>query len=409
MGDAYRNKVINMPDKLRSIPMNVCVGSPGRFHTFDLARQLERVGVLKRLYTGYPPWKVDGLPPKRVSTFPWLTLAAHGAGRLGFQSVQRSLNWPLIKTFDSWLSNRLEPCDVFHCLSSFGVASHRVAKARHGALTVCDRGSSHIQFQDEILREEQLSLGMPYRPIDPRVIERELTEYDECDLIFVPSRFVQRSFIDKGVAQEKLRVVPYGVDLKMFRPVHKEDKVFRIIYVGELSVRKGIHYLLEAASRFPAKEVEVWLIGAALPESQALLQPYEGRFRHLDVLPRAELYRYYSQGSVFVIASIEEGLALVQAQAMACGIPIIATTNTGGEDLFSDGVEGFIVPIRNADAIAEKIAQLLRFPNDLEMMGQAARKRVLAIGGWNSYGLKVLSAYASGQLPQTAIGHRANP
>lgn len=397
-----------MPDKLRSIPMNVCVGSPGRFHTFDLARQLERVGMLQRLYTGYPRWKVDGLSPERVSTFPWLTLAAHGAGRLGLQSVQRSLNWPLIKSFDSWLSNTLEPCDVFHCLSSFGVASHRGAKARHGALTVCDRGSSHIQFQNDILREEYLSLGMPYRPIDPRVIERELTEYDECDLIFVPSRFVQRSFIDRGVSEEKLRVVPYGVDLEMFRPVKKEDKVFRIIYVGELSVRKGIHYLLEAASRFSEKEVEVWLIGSALPESQALLNRYKGRFRHLGVLPRAELHRYYSQGSVFVIASIEEGLALVQAQAMACGIPIIATVNTGAEDLFSDGVEGFIVPIRDANAIAEKIAQLLKRQNDREMMGQAARKRVAEIGGWNSYGHNVLSAYASGQIPNVSNGHREN-
>ena len=389
--------------------MNVCVGSPGRFHTFDLARQLDSVGVLQRLYTGYPRWKVDGLSPERVSTFPWLTLAAHGAGRLGFQSVQRSLNWPLIKTFDSWLSNRLEPCDVFHCLSSFGLASHRAAKARHGALTVCDRGSSHIQFQDDILREEHLSLGMPYRPIDPRVIERELTEYDECDLIFVPSSFVQRSFTDRGVSEEKIRVVSYGVDLKMFRPVKKEDKVFRIIYVGELSVRKGIHYLLEAASRFSEKEVEVWLIGSALPESQTLLNRYKGRFRHLGVIPRAELYRYYSQGSVFVIASIEEGLALVQAQAMACGIPIIATMNTGAEDLFSDGVEGFIVPIRDANAIAENIAQLLKRPSDCEVMGQAARKRVAEIGGWNLYGQKVLSAYDSGQILKVSYGHKANP
>ncbi|MDA1330649.1 MAG: glycosyltransferase family 4 protein [Chloroflexi bacterium] len=388
--------------------MKVCVGSPGRFHTFDLARQLARAGVLQRLYTGYPRWKVDGLSPERVSTFPWLTVAAHGAGRLGFHSIQRSLNWPLIRTFDSWLSSRLEPCDVFHCLSSFGVASHRVAKARHGALTICDRGSSHIRFQDDILREEYFKLDMPYHPIDPRVIERELTEYEECDVIFVPSRFVQRSFIDRGIAEEKLRVVPYGVDLEMFRPARKDDKVFRIVYVGEISVRKGIHYLLEAASRFPEKEVEVWLIGAASPEAWALLKRYEGRFHHFGVLPRAELYRYYSQGSVFVIASIEEGLALVQAQAMACGLPVIATTNTGAEDLFSDGVEGFIVPIRDADAIAERIAQLLSRPDDREMMAQAALKRVAAIGGWDSYGHKVLSAYASGLISRVAIGQRAN-
>jgi len=388
--------------------LKICVGSPGRFHTFDLARQLARTGVLQRLYTGYPRSKVDGLPQEQVSAFPWLTLAAHGAGRLGFQSIQRSLNWPLIKTFDSWLSRRLEPCDVFHCLSSFGVASHRVAKARYGALTICDRGSSHIQFQDEILREEYFKLGMPYRPIDPRVTERELIEYKECDIIFVPSRFVQRSFIDKGVAEEKLRVVSYGVDLEMFRPAQKDDKVFRIIYVGELSVRKGIHYLLEAASRFPEKEVEVWLIGAALPEARDLLARYEGRFRHFGFIPRNDLYRFYSQGSVLVLASIEEGLALVQAQAMACGIPVIATTNTGAEDLFSDGVEGFIVPIRDADAIAEKIAQLLSRPNDREMMGQAAQKRVAEIGGWDSYGHKVLSAYASGLISRTENGQSVN-
>ena len=148
-------------------PMKVCVGSPGRFHTFDLAKQLARAGALQRLYTGYPRRKVDGLSPERVSTFPWLTVAAHGAGRLGFHSIQRSLNWPLIRTFDSWLSSRIDPCDVFHCLSSFGVASHRVAKARHGALTICDRGSSHIQFQDDIFARgvfhARYSIS-PYRP-----------------------------------------------------------------------------------------------------------------------------------------------------------------------------------------------------------------------------------------------------
>jgi len=376
--------------------MKVCVGSPGRFHAFDLAKQLAHAGVLQRLYTGYPRWKVDGLSPERVSTLPWLTVAARGAGRLGFHSIQRSLNWPLIRTFDSWLSRRIEPCDVFHCLSGFGVASHRVAKTRYGALTVCDRGSSHIRFQDDILREEHSSFGIPYRPIDPRVAERELTEYEECDVIFVPSRFAQRSFIDRGVAEEKLHVVSYGVDLGMFRPVQKNENVFRVLYVGELSVRKGIHYLLEAVSRFSEKEVEVWLIGAVSPEARTLLARYEDRFHHFAVIPRAELYRYYSQGSVFVLASIEEGLALVQAQAMACGLPVIATTNTGAEDLFSDGIEGFIVPIRDPDAIAERIARLLRRPDRRETMAQAALKRVSTLGGWEAYGRRALSAYATG-------------
>jgi glycosyltransferase involved in cell wall biosynthesis len=93
---------------------------------------------------------------------------------------------------------------------------------------------------------------------------------------------------------------------------------------------------------------------------------------------------------------------------MACGIPVIATTNTGAEDLFSDGVEGFIVPIRDVDAIAEKIAQLLSRPNDREMMGQAAQKHVAEIGGWDSYGQNVLSAYASGLLSKMVSVQGAN-
>ena len=384
--------------------MKVCVGSPGRFHIFDLARQLARAGALQRLYTAYPRWKVEALSREMVRTFPWLALAAHGAGRLRFHSIQRTLDWLQMRTFDSWVSGRLEHCDAFHCLSGFGLVSHRAAKARYGALTICDRASSHIRFQDRILRDEYSRLGIPYRPIDPRVVERELAEYEECDLIFIPSRFAQRSFIENGITEEKLRVVPYGVDLDMFRPVDKEDGVFRIIYVGALSVRKGIHYLLQATSQFSEKEVELWLIGAAMSETRDLLKRYEGRFRHFGVIPRTELYRYYSQGSVFVMASIEEGLALVQAQAMACGLPVIGTANTGAEDLFSDGVEGFIVPIRDPDAIAERIARLLRRPDDREMMARSALARVAALGGWNAYGQRVLSTYAAAVAPRGATG-----
>src|SRR3989344_4075705 len=388
--------------------MKVCIGSAGRFHTFDLARQMERAGWLSRLYTAYPRWKVDGLPRDKVSSFPWLMGPKMLLGRRGFHGVERYLNRLTVKSFDRWMANRLEPCDVFHCLSSFGLRSHRIAKERYDALTICDRGSSHIGFQDEILAEEYLRWGIPYQPIDRALVDRELQEYNECDLIFVPSTFVYRSFVQKGVPEAKLRKISYGVDLRMFRPMPKSDDVFRIIYVGALSMRKGIPYLLEALSSVSLPKFELWLIGAVQPEIKPFLAKYEGKFRCFGEIPRAELHRYYSQASVFVIASIEEGLALVQAQAMACGLPVIATTNTGAEDLFSDGVDGFIVPIRDSDAIAERIAQWLSRPDDREMMAQAALKRVAAIGGWDSYGHKVLSAYASGLISKAAIGQRAN-
>ncbi len=314
-------------------------------------------------------------------------------GRWGLHGLERYLNRLTVKSFDRWMANRLEPCDVFHCLSSFGLRSHRIAKEHYGALTVCDRGSSHITFQDEILAEEYLRWGIPYQSIDRALVDRELQEYKECDLIFVPSTFVYRSFVQQGVPEVKLRKISYGVDLRMFRPMPKSDDVFRVIYVGALSLRKGIPYLLEALCALPLPKFELWLIGAVQPEIKPFLAKYEGKFRCFGEIPRAELHRYYSQASVFVIASIEEGLALVQAQAMACGIPVIATHNTGAEDLFTDGVEGFIVPIRNADAIRDRLLQLYHHPDQLLEMAKAALQRVQLLGGWDTYGQRVMSCY----------------
>ena len=142
------------------------------------------------------------------------------------------------------------------------------------------------------------------------------------------------------------------------------------------------------------------MIGSIDPDVRPLLAKYQDRFQHLGVIPRPELYKYYSQGSVFVIASIEEGLALVQAQAMACGLPVIATTNTGAEDLFSDGVEGFIVPIRSPEAIREKIVFLYEHPAVRDEMAEAAKRRVRHLGGWDRYGEKAAATYR-----ERLIGH----
>ncbi len=375
--------------------MKVAIASVGRFHAFDLARQMERLDHLSRLYTGYPRFKVDGLPAAKVGTFPWLMGPATFAGRFGFPGLRDRLNVAVIESFDRWMARRLEPCDVFHCLSSFGLESHRAARARYGALTVCDRGSSHIRFQNEILREEYARFNMPFAGIDARIMERELAEYEFCDLISVPSSFAMRSFAEQGVPREKLRLNPYGVDLAMFHPTPKRDAVFRVLFVGSISIRKGVAYLLEAVKRASIRKLDLVLIGNMDADAKQAIDRYGVALRHLGVLPRAQLAEHYSQASVLVLPSLEEGLALVQAQAMACGVPVIATTNTGAEDLFTDGVEGFVVPVRDPDAIAAKLVYLYEHPEARDAMGAAALTRVRAIGGWNSYGKKMAAMYES--------------
>jgi len=218
----------------------------------------------------------------------------------------------------------------------------------------------------------------------------------------VPSTFAYRSFVARGVSAAKLHVVPFGVDLAMFRRRPKEDKRFRLIFVGTYSLRKGIGYLFEAARPLIERGlVDLWLVGNRSDETRELLRRNKDLFVDHGPQKRARLSWYFSQADALVLPSVEEGLALVQAQAMACGVPVIATTNTGAEDLFTDGVEGFIVPIRDVPALRERIEILMDDESRRKAMADAALRRVEALGGWHEYGERALTLYrALAQSPQ---------
>jgi glycosyltransferase involved in cell wall biosynthesis len=106
----------------------------------------------------------------------------------------------------------------------------------------------------------------------------------------------------------------------------------------------------------------------------------------LGPISQTELVERMSRSHALVLPSIEDGFGLVMAEAMACGCPVISSTNTGGSDLYTDGVEGFIVPIRDAKAIEDRMQMLADDPNLRREMGAAALRRVHSMGGWAEYG-----------------------
>jgi glycosyltransferase involved in cell wall biosynthesis len=251
----------------------------------------------------------------------------------------------------------------------------------------------HIETERQILREEQQHWGCDYWDHSKKDLSKRLEEYETADLITVPSNYVKRTFIDRGVSASKLAVIPYGVDLDLFSPEPKIDKVFRIIYAGAISIRKGVVYLLEAICNINMPNVEIVLIGSISKDMESHLRKYRDKVTLVDFMPRAKLRHYFSQGSVLIQPSIMEGLSLVMAQAMACGLPVIATPNTGAEDLFLDNQVGFIVPPRDPQAIREKILYLYENPVVRDEMSTAALKRVQAMGGWDAYGSQIEQVY----------------
>jgi glycosyltransferase involved in cell wall biosynthesis len=378
--------------------MRVVLSTISKFHTFDLARQMERLGVLERLFTGRPRCKCRGenLPMHKVTTFPYLQTVFEGMYRLcsGTFPFRTELNWQCHQTLDAYVARHLPTCDVFHALSYCGLKSGRAAQ-RLGGKWVCDAINSHLLFQDEILAEEYDRIGVRYTRQDSRFLEYAVASYEQADLITIPSSFVKGTFLAKGIPEEKLALVPFGVDLSLFHPTSSPgDNAFRVLFVGQLSVRKGLHDLLDAFRIASLPRSRLILVGLVLPETEALRRRVPSVAPEvIGVQPKSNLKHYYSQADVLVLPSIEEGMAYVIAEAMACGCPVIATERTGGSDFFTNGVEGFIVPIRSPEAIAEKLIWLYQHPEARERMRAAALRHVRDLAGWDTYGDRMLETF----------------
>jgi len=370
------------------------------FWLFDHGRELGRRGWDVSLYTATPRRMIHPAVASRIHVkLGWATssqalrrLARFGLYLPGpwFWAMERRARAELAR----WAAPRLDGIALLDALSTWGAELGPLVQ-RMGGRHVCNRGSSHILFQRDLLTEEFARWSCPPPDGFPDwLVQRELAEYASADAIAVPSTFVRRTFEGRGVPAARVHVTPYGVDLTRFRPQPGADRRFRVLFVGSASVRKGIGYLLEAVRPLVLRgRAELWLVGAVSTEARALLARHGDIVTMKGFVPPDQLAATYSQGSVLVLPSIEEGLARVQAQAMACGLPVIATPNTGAEDLFDDGREGFIVPIRDPRAIRDRLEWMLAHPDAGRAMGEAARRRIGARSGWGAYGDAVERLY----------------
>lgn len=292
--------------------------------------------------------------------------------------------------FDRRVASLLrDGCDIFHGWNGQCLASLREAK-RMGALTIVERASSHINTQMRLIREEYRERGIESEPESAEVVERCLAEYEAADYVTVPSRFAYGSFIEEGFSPEKLILIPFGVDFVRFKPQPKPDSLFRILFVGRLSLRKGFQYLLKAWNRLDLKNAELVLVGDVAADGKKVIERYRTgkEFKHVGY--QLNPVSLFNSASVFICPSIEEGSALVTYEAMACGLPVIATTNAGS--VVRDGKDGFIIPIRDAEKIKEKIELFYADEKMRLEMGGSARERVSEFS-WNGYGDNLVKAY----------------
>lgn len=377
-------------------PIKVTISVIGRFHLFNLAQQLLKKNYLHQLITSYPKFEVKKyvIPKDKISSIIIKEVIQRGWEKLpNFLKGIYNPQYFIHEIFDKIAAFKLKKGADIVIVS--GLHTLRKAK-KFGAITISERGSSHILYQNRILKEEYEKFGIKIKPFTlphPKIIENELKSYEEVDYISIPSLFVKRTFLEYGFPENKLIQIPYGVDLSQFKQVPKEDDIFRVVFAGGMTLRKGVHYLLQAFAESNLPNSELMLIGAMNDEIKPFFEKYKGKFNYVGHVPQKELYKYYSHGSVFVMPSIEEGLSMVQLQAMACGLPLICTINTGGEDIVEEGKTGFVIPIRDIEALKEKLLYLYKNSEICRQMGQSAKERVVRGFTWDDYGDKMMKAY----------------
>jgi starch synthase len=378
--------------------MKVVLSTMGRFHSFDLAKQMMRHGFLERIFTGFPRSSIrrEGLPDNLVDCYPYVQGPLMALRRFGlsWDLLEREWDRAAVLSLDAHVSKKMPRCDAFVGLSGSALISGQTVQ-RSGGIYLCDRGSSHIRYQDRILREERIRFGYTKSPgIDPRTIDREEAEYSVADLITVPSTFAFKTFLEEGISEEKMRLVPYGVELARFAPTELQNPdSFDVLFAGSVCLRKGVPYLLEAFESVRHPKKSLTFVGSVSDDVKRILESQQNSAQGIAILgskPQPELAKIMSKSHVLVLPSVEEGFGLVMAQAMATGCPVIASENTGASNLFTNGVEGFITPIRDPDAIREKLQLLADNPDLQTQMRVAGLHRVKEIGGWTSYGDKYL-------------------
>jgi glycosyltransferase involved in cell wall biosynthesis len=374
--------------------MKVTVSTHGRFHAFELARGLYEHGALDQLLTPYPAWVVRKVTSADLpmQTAVWIELLKR------LSSKARLGNKPdafIGRKFGQFASRaKMNDSDIFVGWSNASLEAIPTARAA-GLKVIIERGSSHIGHQTEVLRMAYRSLGMKSAEIPAGVIKRELAEYELADAIAVPSQFAAKTFVDRGISATKLIVNNYGVDLARFKSSENrvERATPRILFVGQVGVRKGISNLLKAFVSLNHK-AELYLVGPIEHGFESYLRDAEtDNVVIKGPVPGSDLPKIYAEADIFCLPSLEEGFPLVNLQALASGCPVITTEAAGAADIIQDSVNGLTIANNSIEQLTEALEKLIDDAALRQQMSAAATASVQNGFTWDQYVSRATTAY----------------
>ncbi len=371
-------------------PLRIAIFVQGRFHAFDLARALVERGHVVRLLTNYPKWitRRFGLPDAIVDTNTW-----HGVAAKLANWVQRFLpginvSPALDRWFGTWAARKLRAGE-YDILHGFSQVAEEALKTVNAPVRTIVRASAHIQTQMEILAQEQARLGTQVTLPSAWSIAREEREYEAADSITVLSTFAYETFVGQGVPPGRLNLVPLGVNTRQFGPsgtvlTERMKRILvgeplRVLTVGTFSAQKGALDFFQIVSRLHPLGFRFRFVGAIQKEVAALARQLSDRVEFIPRQVETALPQQYAWGDLFLFPTLQDGFAVVLAQANAACLPVLTTTNSAGPDLIIEGRTGWVLPIRDPAALGERLRwcdeNRLRLAGMVEDLGKHYRAR----------------------------------
>ena len=378
--------------------LHVIVSCAGKFHAFALVEQLLEHGFEVTFYTPYAsqktPWLVpfvgrvdrEKISPKSLRTNFFLALLI----RVMRHKPQKANDW-----FDAWVSSCLRSinADIFIGWSGMSLQSISTAKSK-GMVTVVERSSAHILTQNQILTKAYLEvLGLSYG-IAPSTIRKEIAEYNLADFISVPSDFVRNTFTAWGFKPSRIWVNHLGAPAN-FRFIPKaESNELRLLYVGQLSIQKGVDMLLDVVTNLLKHRAKLTLSlagGMDRDFKKLISRRYQEhpKIQFMGFVPNHRLPEIMAWYDLLVVPSRQDGFAMVVPQALQAGLPVLVSNKAGASELVQEGINGWVME-PTIEAIHVRLNHCLGNPNELRFLRQnlSQRSRFKDVYSWSRYGYR---------------------
>lgn len=355
----------------------------GRGWAFQLANSLNKKNNLDYIVTSYPKFITQKykIPKNKVKSVFILEIIVRGLRKINkfLKKIKIILNPANIGDIlaDLIYSKFYKIYSDVYILG-FGNSTSRLIKfaKRKNIRTIYFLNNSSPKFRLK-LRDEYLKLGLIdyYTKEKISLTERINKNIQDADYVGCISSFQRDSYVEEGILDiNKTLTTIMGVDTSIFFPKKIKKDKFIIISVGNDFVRKGFKYLIEGFNELDLKNSELWLVGDLDKNLASKVVKLKKNNFFINTVNEFDLPNYYNKASIFCLPTLEEGAPAVISQAMACGLPIIATKNCQAPDILDNGKNGFIVEEKNSNDIREKINYFYNHPDKMLQMSKAAAK-----------------------------------